>query len=198
MRRSFFARVAAAAVERPTQFVVAAVLLTLIGAIAALRLSPSSSVSSLVDRGSATYAATQDVHRDFGDDPVVIMVRSNLERLLLTEERARLLALEGCLSGKAPGGQIYQGQPAPPPCARIARLHPSFAVYGPATFLNQFAARTQKLYMQQYQAAQNEARAAAAAAARRAKHQGYNAAGQRQAALIAGRAILQNFQRELG
>ena len=198
MRRSFFARVAASAVERPTQFVVAAVLLTLIGAIAALRLSPESSVGSLVDRGSATYAATQQVHRDFGDDPVVIMVRSDLERLLLTPERGRLLALEGCLSGKAPGGRIYQGKPAPPPCARIARLHPSFAVYGPATFLNQFAIRTQKLYLQQYQAAQTEARAAAAAAARRARRQGYNQAGQRQAALIAGRAILQNFQRELG
>jgi uncharacterized protein len=196
--RSFFARLAASAVERPTQVVVAAVLLALLGAVAALRLAPQASVSSLEDHGSATYAATQELHRDFGDDPVVVMVRSNLQRLLLTRERAKLLALEGCLSGKAPGGRIFQNQPAPPVCARIARLHPSFAVYGPATFLNQFAIRTQKLYLQQYAAAKQEAQAAAVAAARRAKRQGYNAAGQRQAALIAGRQILQNFQAELG
>ena len=73
--RSFFARVAGRAVERPTQVVAGAVLLTLIGAVAALRLAPDASVSSLVDRGSVTYAATQDFHRQFGDDPVVVMVR---------------------------------------------------------------------------------------------------------------------------
>jgi hydrophobe/amphiphile efflux-3 (HAE3) family protein len=196
--RSFFARLAASAVERPTQVIVAAVLLTLLGAVAALRLAPQASVSSLTGRGSSTYAATQELHHDFGDDPVVILVRSDLQKLLLTPERGRLLALEGCLSGKTPGGRIFEGHPAPPPCARIARLHPSFAVYGPGTFLNQFAIRTQKLYLQQYATAQSEARAAAAAAARRAKRQGYNAAGQRQAALIAGRAILQNFQQQLG
>ena len=196
--RSFFARLAASAVERPTQVVVLAVLLTLIGAIAALRLAPEASVSSLVDRGSATYAATQDLHRQFGDDPVVIMVRGDLQKLLLTPERGKLLALEGCLAGKAPGGRVYQGQPAPPPCAGIARLRSSFAVYGPATFLNQFAIRTQKLYLQQYASAQAEARTAAAAAAKRAQRQGYNAAGQRQAALIAGHTVLQNFQQQLG
>jgi uncharacterized protein len=196
--RSFFARLAASAVERPTQVVVAAVLLTLLGAIAALRLAPQASVGSLTDRGSGTYAATEELHRQFGDDPVVVMVRSDLQKLLLTPERAKLLALEGCLSGKAPGGAIYEGQPAPPPCAKIARLRPSFAVYGPATFLNQFAIRAQRLYLQQYAAAKQEAQAAAVTAARRAKRQGYNAAGQRQAALIAGRQILQNFQAELG
>src|SRR5881398_2386422 len=101
--RSFFGRVAGRAVERPTQVVAGAVLLTLIGVVAALRLAPDASVSSLVDRGSATYAATQDFHRQFGDDPVVIMVRGDLQKLLLTPERGKLLALEGCLAGKAPG-----------------------------------------------------------------------------------------------
>ena len=42
--RNRFARLAAWAVERPTQVVVATVLLTLIGVIAALRLAPEASV----------------------------------------------------------------------------------------------------------------------------------------------------------
>jgi uncharacterized protein len=196
--RKRFARLAAWAVERPTQVIVAGVLLTLIGAIAALRLAPDASVDSLVDRGSSTYAATQQFHRQFGDDPAVILVKDDLGRLLLTPQRDRLLALEGCLAGKAAGGRILQGKPAPAPCARIAALRPSFAVYGPATFLNQFAVRASQLFVQQRAQAEAAARAAGKRAAARAKQQGYNAAGQAQAAKIAAYAVIQQFQRSLG
>jgi uncharacterized protein len=196
--RSFFARVAGRAVERPTQVVAGAVLLTLIGAVAALRLAPDASVSSLVDRGSATYAATQDFHRQFGDDPVVVMVRDDLGQLLLTPERDRLLGLEGCLAGKAPGGKVFPNQPAPAPCAQIAAMKPSFAVYGPTTFLNQFAIRASQLFSQEQQQASATAQAAAAQAAAKAKQQGYNAAGQKQAATIALNAVAQQFQQSLG
>jgi uncharacterized protein len=196
--RKRFARLAAWAVERPTQVVVAAVLLTLIGAIASLRLAPDASIDSLVDRGSSAYAATQQFHRQFGDDPAVVLVKDDLGRLLLTPQRDRLLALEGCLAGKTPGGRILQGKPAPAPCARIAALRPSFAVYGPATFLNQFALRASQLFVQQRAQAEAAARAAGKRAAARAKRQGYNTAGQAQAAKIAAYAVLQQFQRSLG
>jgi uncharacterized protein len=196
--RERFARLAAWAVERPTQVVVAAVLLTLIGAIASLRLAPDASIDSLVDRESSTYAATQQFHRQFGDDPAVVLVKDDLGRLLLTPQRDRLLALEGCLAGKTPGGRIFQGKPAPAPCSRIAALRPSFAVYGPATFLNQFALRASQLFVQQRAQAEAAARAAGKRAAARAKRQGYNTAGQAQAAKIAAYAVLQQFQRSLG
>ena len=196
--RSLFARVAGRAVERPTQVVVVAVLLTLIGAIASLRLAPDASTSSLVDRDSSTYAATQEFHQQFGDDPVVVMVRDDLGRLLLTPQRDKLLALEGCLSGKAKGGKVFPNEPAPAPCAKIAALRPSFAVYGPATFLNQFAIRAGQLFTTEQQQAQLAARTAGLKAATRARKQGYNAAGQAQAAKIAGYAILQQFQQALG
>ena len=196
--RSFFARVAGRAVERPTQVLVAAILVALIGAIAALRLAPDASVNSLVDHDSQAYAATQDFHQQFGDDPVVVMVRDDLGHLLLTPQRDRLLALEGCLSGKAKGGRVFPNQPAPAACAKIAALRPSFAVYGPATFLNQFAIRAGQLFSQEQQQAQLAAREAGARAAARARRQGYNAAGQKQAALIAAQAIAQQFQQSLG
>src|SRR5919109_4702196 len=105
--RNLLARIAGRAVERPTPVIVAAVLLTLIGAVAALRLQADRSPNNLVDRGSGTYAATQRFYDDFGDEPVEILVKGDLRGLLLTSSNLeRLLALESCLSGKAPGGQV--------------------------------------------------------------------------------------------
>ena len=75
---------------------------------------------------------------------------------------------------------------------------PSFAVYGPATFLNQFAIRASQLFTQEQQQAQLAAKAAGLRAAARARKQGYNSAGQRQAALIAANAVIQQFQQSLG
>src|SRR6476620_9626336 len=150
--RNVLARIAGRAVERPMPVIVAAVLLTLIGALAALRLEADRSPDSLVDRGSGTYAATQTFYDQFGGEPVEVLVKGDVRQLLLTDNLGRLLALESCLSGKAPGGQVINGQPAPPACAAIAQLDPSTVVFGPATFLNQFAIQASRLFSQQQQA----------------------------------------------
>jgi uncharacterized protein len=191
------ARIAGRAVERPTPVIVAAVLLALIGAVAALRLEADRSPSSLVDRGSTTYEQTQAFYDQFGDEPVEILVKGNLQQLLLTSNLAKLLALESCLSGKAQGGQVFQGQPAPAPCAAIAKLDPSAVVFGPATFLNQFAIQASKLLQQQSDATIVQARQATQAAMARAKRQGYSYAEQKQAGLAAGQEVLQAFQQQL-
>src|SRR5215203_983029 len=149
--RSLMARIAGRAVERPTPVIVAAVLLALIGAVAALRLEADRSPNSLVDQGSSTYSETQDFYQQFGDEPVEILVKGDLQQLLLTSNLGKLLALESCLSGKAEGGAVFQGQAAPAPCAAIARLDPSAVAFGPATFLNQFAIEANKLYQQESQ-----------------------------------------------
>jgi len=192
--RQWFARVAGRAVERPTQVVVAAILLTLIGTIAALRLETNAGVDTLVDRGSPTYAATQDFKAKFGDDAVAILVKGDLGRLLLTADLGRLLGLESCLSGTAPGGQVFKSRPTPVACTQIAALQPSHVVYGPATFLNQFAIQSNNLYTQQAQAVVADARAEGLAAAKRAKQQGYGPAGQQQAALAAAQQVQSQFQ----
>src|SRR5215213_8135715 len=105
--------------------IVAAVLLALIGAVAALRLEADRSPDSLVDKGSSTYSETQGFYQEFGDEPVEILVEGDLRQLLLTSNLGKLLSLESCLSGKSSGGAVVQGQPAPAPCAAIARLNPS-------------------------------------------------------------------------
>src|SRR5436190_9892993 len=195
--RSVLARIAGRAVERPTAVIAAAVLLTLIGAIAALRLQADRSPSSLVNRGSETYAQTQSFYDQFGDEPVEVLVKGDLRELLLTGNLTRLLALESCLSGKAPGGQVLSSKPAPAPCARIAALNPSDVVFGPATFLNQFAIEANKLLGQESQAAVLRARRAASRAVASAKRQGLPPVQQKQAGLAASQEIVVQFQQQI-
>src|SRR5215208_4016669 len=195
--RSLMARIAGRAVERPLPVIVAAVLLALIGAIAALRLEADRSPSSLVDRGSTTYSQTQAFYDEFGDEPVEILVKGDLRQLLLTTNLGKLLALESCLSGKAGGGQVFQDQPAPAPCAEIAKLNPSAVVFGPATFLNQFAIEANKLLEQQSQAAVEEARQATQQAIARAKRFGASQTEAEQAGYAAGQEVLRRFQQQL-
>jgi uncharacterized protein len=195
--RDLLARIAGRCVERPTPVIVAAVLLTLIGAVAALRLQADRSPNSLLDRGSATYAETQRFYDSFGDEPVEILVKGDLTDLLQTSNLSRMLALESCLSGKAPGGRVISGQAAPAPCAAIARLDPSAVVFGPATFLNQLAIQAGKLLGQESQAAIARAQSVAAQAAQEAKKRGLSPSAQQQASAAAGQQSFGGFVRQL-
>ncbi len=195
--RNLLARIAGRAVERPLPVIVAAVLLALIGAVAALRLEADRNPDSLVDKGSSTFSETQDFYRQFGDEPVEILVKGDLRQLLLTSNLGKLLALESCLSGKAKGGRVFQSQAAPAPCAAIAKLNPSAVVFGPATFLNQFAIEASDLLNQESQATIERARRAALQAAATAEQRGYSKAEQQQAALAARQQVIQQFQQQL-
>ena len=43
----------------------------------ALRLEPSAATDTLVDRCRGPFQATERLHRDFGDDAVIILVRKD-------------------------------------------------------------------------------------------------------------------------
>jgi hydrophobe/amphiphile efflux-3 (HAE3) family protein len=188
-----FGRLAAWSVRHARLVVAAAVLLTLLGTVGALRLESDAATDTLVDRGSDTFGTTERFAEQFGDDPVVILVRGQLEQLLLTRNIESLLRLEGCLSGRVPEGE----KPATETCGEIADLDPSQVVFGPATFLNQSAIRAQELLSGQSQAALAQAREAAAEAARRAREEGLSEAEQQAAARAAGEQVLSEFQRQL-
>jgi hypothetical protein len=164
-----FARIAGWCVERPVPVLAATALVALIAAVGALRLEAEAGTDQFVDRGSTTYDATQDFKGKFGDDPVAVLVEGNLRDLVLTSNLGKLLALEGCLGGNAPGGQVFTDEPAPAPCAAIAEAKPAQVVYGPGTFLNQFATQASRLLTQQSNAAVEQAREAATRAAGRAR-----------------------------
>ena len=183
-------RLAAWAVRRPVPVVVGTMFLCLLGVAGALRLEADAGTDTLVDRDSESFAATEDFKRQFGDDPVVILVRGDLEELVLTQNLGRLLNLEGCLSGSVPEGQ----QPLSDTCARIAELDPSQVTYGPATFLNQSAIQAERFLGSQTQAATARASAAAEAAARDAARRGASEAVQREEARAASQEVLRKFQ----
>jgi uncharacterized protein len=114
--------------------VLAICLFLAIGAgVAATQLPTDAATNTLVDSDTASYRATQQVRRDFGEEPVVILAEGDLQRLVLTSNLGRLLRLEGCLSGKVPKG----AKPIPGPCAELAAQDPVRSLAGPATFLNE-------------------------------------------------------------
>jgi hydrophobe/amphiphile efflux-3 (HAE3) family protein len=185
-----FARLTGWSVRRPGAIVAGATFLCLLGVAGALSLRTDASTDTLVDRGSESFAATEEFKRQFGDDPVVVLVRGDLRRLVLTDNLGRLLNLEGCLAGRVPEGQ----QPVTETCAEIAELNPSQVVFGPATFLNQSAIQAEKFLGTQTQDAVARARSAGVAAARRAARRGASEQVQAAEARAASQAVLGQFQ----
>jgi uncharacterized protein len=124
----------AAWVTRHAKAVLAvSVVLAIATAVAATQLPTDAGTGTLVDTDAAGYQATQQVRKDFGEEPVVVLAEGDLQRLVLTSNLGRLLRLEGCLSGKVPKGV----KPIPGPCAELARQNPVRSLVGPATFLNE-------------------------------------------------------------
>src|SRR6266545_2376761 len=99
---ALFGRVTAFSTRHAVRVVAGAAVLALAGLVLALGLSPSAAPGKLADGDNAPSRATADLHRAFGGEPVVILVRGRLSRMLLTEDVQQLLGLEGCISGNLP------------------------------------------------------------------------------------------------
>jgi uncharacterized protein len=130
---SWFGRVAAWSAEHARPLLAVTVVVAVGAAIGATQIPTDAGVGTLTDSGSATYKATQQVREEFGEEPVVILVKGELPQLILTQNIFRLLRLEGCLSGKVPKGV----KPIPGPCTELADMHAVEFLTGPATFLNE-------------------------------------------------------------
>jgi uncharacterized protein len=130
---SWLAGSAAWSVRHARAVLAVAVVLAVGAGVAATRLPTDAGIGTLVDSNTASYRATQEVRREFGEEPVVVLAEGDLQRLVLTSNLGRLLRLEGCLSGNPPKGVA----PIPGPCAELAEMDPVRSVVGPATFLNE-------------------------------------------------------------
>jgi hydrophobe/amphiphile efflux-3 (HAE3) family protein len=191
--RSVFARVGAWCVERPAPVIALAVLLAIVGAIGASSLQANGEAETLVDKGSETFRATEDFKAKFGDDAVVVLIRGDLEQLVLGPDLNRLLQLEGCLSGNAPADELARGVPTPEVCNDLADSKPARVVYGPATFLNQFARQATALFQEQSEAAVVQSRAAAITAYEQSLKEGLPPSEARAAAEAAEQSVLDAF-----
>src|SRR5919197_6442796 len=128
-----FGGIVRAAARRPLAVLGLVAVLALGGAALALRLEPSADPDTLVNRSSDTFEATEQFKKTFGDEAVVVLVKGDLQRTVLTSDLGRLLKLEGCLSGNVPKRYLST---LPQPCSQIAAFRPAKVVYGPGTFIN--------------------------------------------------------------
>src|SRR5919198_5381026 len=160
-----FGGIVRAAARRPLAVLGLVAVLALGGAALALRLEPSADPDTLVNRSSSTFEATEQFKKTFGDEAVVILVKGDLQRIVLTSDLGRLLKLEGCLSGNVPKRYLAQ---LPRTCTEIARLHPAKVVYGPGTFINTAAGQISDEFVKRQNANRQQAALAAKAAKKEA------------------------------
>jgi hydrophobe/amphiphile efflux-3 (HAE3) family protein len=167
-------------------------LLALGGAALALRLEPSAATETLVDRGSESFQATERFKRDFGDEAVLVLVRGELAKTVLTDDLGRMLSLEGCLSGNVPDNKRGLGS-LPPVCRDIAELNPAKVVFGPGTFINTSVNEIVDEYGRRQRANERQAMEAAAAARKLSRRRGDPPAEQERLAKAAFDAVTAQF-----
>jgi uncharacterized protein len=123
------------------------------GGLLSLGLKPSAGTDTFVSSSSASYKATADDQRHFGDDAVIILIHESLPNLVETKDLATLTQLEACLAGQyvAANSTLRAFTPVPAgshapyggwgsPCGKLEKIHATQVVYGPATFLNRAVA----------------------------------------------------------
>jgi hydrophobe/amphiphile efflux-3 (HAE3) family protein len=187
-----FVRVAAG---RPGRTVAVVLTLAVAGTLLSLSLRPSAGSDTFVSRSTPSFQATDQDHRQFGGDAVVILIREPLTDLVETKDLATITFLEACLAGQyvVPSAQLYSFQPAPPgahapyggygsPCGKLMKAKPVQVVYGPGTFLNRAVAAVNLQVRALLSSTQQQIQSAGEAARQVALGQGLSAAQADQAA----------------
>src|SRR5437660_3783471 len=156
--RERFERLASGAAKRRVLTLGIVLALALAGGLLALGLEPDAGTGTFVSRSSSSFQATDNDHRHFGGDAVVVLIREPLTNLVETKDLAIVSQLEACPAGQvvvanntlgsftpASGSQRAYGGPNSP-CGHLMRAKPVQVVYGPGTFLNRaVAAVTQQV-----------------------------------------------------
>ena len=189
---ALLAALAGSAARRTRLVLALALVLGAAGAAVALRLHPTAAASTLVSSSSPEYAATQRFYANFGEEPVQVLVRGDLQQLLLSSDIDRLVGLEGCLSGNVPPSALA-GEGGPEgPCAQLGRARSIKVVLGPGTFVNEAATEIDEALAAQNKQARQQARAAEHAILQAALARGLGSA---QAHALAERARKINIAR---
>src|SRR4051794_11592701 len=201
MRGIHFARLVRFVARRPIPVLVGVGVLAVLAAVFALRLQPSASTDTLVNRSSESFKATEQFKKQFGDDAVVVLVKGDLQRTLLTSDLATLIRLEGCLSGNIPAKSIVQKGKVlaagldrmPSECSALAKTKPAKVVFGPGTFTNTAVERINQGLGQATSQERAKADQLAAAARQAAAAKGYSKAPQDQPAASARKLVAAQF-----
>ncbi len=187
---------AALAAGRPRLVLAVCIVLALVGAGLSLRLQPDAGNSTFVGENSPTAKATGELAERFGEDSVIVLVRGELNRIVLTDNLRKLIGLEGCLSGNVPRGAIPPGGSLSP-CGRIAETKPVKVVIGPGTFINESVSQLQQGFAERAKGQSEQAAKAATAARQLALKQGRTKAEADKLALQARQLVQAQFTRDL-
>ena len=189
-----FERIVRAVARRPAVPLVAIAVLAVAAALLALRLEPSSGTDTLVSQGSDSFQETERFKREFGDDAVVVLVKGDLRRTLLSDDLSRLIRLEGCLSGKVPERALRD---LPAACRELAELDPAQVVLGPGTFVNTSVKRIGEELGRRLGGGRRQANRADRAARKRAAEQGLPLEEQERLGKAAREGVAGDLQRQL-
>jgi len=171
-------------------------LLALGGLALAAQLRPDAGIDTLVGTDSAAYDATETYRERFGDDPIIVLVRGPLTKLLLSQDLERVLGLEGCIAGSVPAGVTPPGGAAGP-CGQLARTKPVKVVFGPGTFIAEAARQLGGGFARRVAENARRADAAARSARRAALRRGLGTAAAGRAGARARARVEADFQREV-
>jgi hydrophobe/amphiphile efflux-3 (HAE3) family protein len=166
------AALAGGAARRPRLVIAAAIVLGLAGAGLALRLKPTAATSTFVSSSSSQYRDTQRFYGNFGEEPIEVLVKGDLQQLVLSEDIDRLVGLEGCLSGNVPAAALGKEGGANGPCGQLSRAHSVKVVFGPGTFINEAANQIDEQLALQTKQAQTQAKQAERVVERQALRRG--------------------------
>jgi hydrophobe/amphiphile efflux-3 (HAE3) family protein len=187
-------QLAGASARRARLVLVLAVALGLLGAGLALRLHPSAATSTFVSASNGQYRATQSYYARFGEEPVDVLVKGNLQQLVLSSDIHRLLELEECLSGHMSASAIAGAGGARGPCGRLAGERTVKVVLGPGTFLNQAARQIDEQLAAESRHAQAQAQQSESVIYHAALARGYSPEAARALGRQAARIIVGRFQ----
>jgi uncharacterized protein len=171
-----FSALAGGAARRPRLVIAVAVVFALAGAGLALRLRPTAATSTFVSSSSAQYRATQRFYRGFGEEPIAVLVKGDLQELVLSEDIDRLVGLEGCLSGNVPASALGSEGGRHGPCGELASAHTVKVVFGPGTFVNEAANQIDEQLANQSKQAETQAKQAERVVKQSALRRGLSAA----------------------
>jgi predicted RND superfamily exporter protein len=174
-----------------------AIVLGLGGAGFALRLHPSAAESTFVSSSSSSYKATQRYYESFGEEPVAVLVKGNLQQLVLSSDIDRLVGLEGCLSGNVPVAALAQEGGENGPCGQLARAHTVKVVFGPGTFVNEAATQIDEQLAAETKQAEAQAKQAARVVSQAALQRGLTAAEAQTLGRQASKITKARFQESL-
>jgi hydrophobe/amphiphile efflux-3 (HAE3) family protein len=166
-------------------------------AVAALGLRPTAATETLVGGSSPAYKDTQGFYARFGEEPVEVLVKGDLRKLVLSSDIDRLLGLEGCLSPSLPAAALPQEGGVDGPCGQLTRSKAVKVVFGPGTFLNEAALQVDNTLATRSAQAEAQAKQAQSTVYRKALARGL---GEEQAAALgtqARKATMAGFAAEI-